>query len=41
VDTNIRLETTFLNGAKDGNENKKGYGLMGKKGKKDMKQLRR
>jgi hypothetical protein len=30
---NIRRETTFLSGVKDGNENKSGYGLTGKRGK--------
>ena len=29
----IRQETTFLSGVRDGNENKRGFGLMGKRGK--------
>jgi len=37
---NIRQETTFLSGAEDGNENKKGFGLMGKKGRRGMRVLR-
>jgi len=38
---NIRQETTFLSGAKDGNENKKGFGLMGKRGRMGIRALKR
>jgi len=38
---NIRQETTFLSGVRDGNENKKGFGLMGKRGKMGMRALKR
>jgi len=38
---NIRQETTFLSGVRDGNENKKGFGLMGKRGKMVMRVLKR
>jgi len=38
---NIRQETTFLSGAKDGNENKGGFGLMGKRGRMGMRALKR
>jgi len=38
---NIRQETTFLSGAKDGNENKRDFGLMGKRGKMVMRVLKR
>jgi len=30
---NINLETICLSGVRDGNENKKGFGSMGKRGK--------
>jgi len=38
---NIRQETTCSSGAKDGNENKKGFGLMGKRGKMVIRVLKR
>jgi len=38
---NIRQETTFLSGANDGNKNKKGFGLTGKRGKMGMRVLKR
>jgi len=38
---NIRQETIFLSGAKDGNENKKGFGLMGKRGRMGMRVVKR
>ena len=38
---NIRQETTFLSGAKDGSENRSGFGLTGKRGKMGMKGLKR
>jgi len=38
---NIRQETTCLSGAKDGNENKKGVGLMGKRGMRGMRGVKR
>jgi hypothetical protein len=38
---NIRQETTFSSGVKDGNENKRGYGSMGKRGKTGMRELRK
>jgi hypothetical protein len=38
---NIRQETTCLSGAKDGNENRSGFGMMGKRGKMGMRALRK
>ena len=38
---NIRQETTFLSGVKDGNENKRGFGLMGKRVRRGMRALER
>jgi len=38
---NIRQETTFLSGAKDGNKNKRGFGLMGKRGRMGMRVFKR
>jgi len=38
---NIRQETIYLSGARDGNENKKGFGLMGKRGKMSMRASKR
>jgi len=38
---NIRQETTFLGGVKDGNENKRGFGLTGRRGKMGMRALKR
>jgi len=37
----IKQDTTFLSGIKDGNENKRGFGLMGKRGRMDMRVLKR
>jgi len=34
---NIKPETTCISGVKDGKENKKGFELMGKRGKIGMK----
>jgi hypothetical protein len=38
---NIRQETTFSSGAKDGNKNRSGFGLTGKRGKMGMKGSKR
>ena len=38
---NIRREITFLNGVRDGNENRSGLGLTGKRGKKGTRVLKR
>jgi hypothetical protein len=38
---NIRQEITCLSGVKDGNENKKGFGLTGKSGKMVTRVLKR
>jgi len=38
---NIKQETTFSSGVKDGNENKKGCGSMGKRGKMGMRVLKK
>ena len=38
---NIRQETTYLSGVKDGNENTKGFESIGKKGKMGMRVLKR
>jgi len=38
---NIRQENTFLSSVKDGNKNKKGFGLMGKRGRRGMRVLKR
>ena len=37
----IRQETTFLSGVKDGNESRSDCGLMGNRGKKGMKGLKK
>jgi len=37
----ITQETTCLSGVRDGNENKKGFGLTGKRGKMGMRVLKR
>jgi len=38
---NIRQETTFLSGVENGNENKKGFGLMGRRGRRGVIVLKR
>jgi len=38
---NIRQETICLSGVKDGNENKSGFGLTGKRGKMGMTVLKK
>ena len=37
----IRQEITCSSGVKDGNKNKKGFGLMGKRGRMGMRALKR
>jgi hypothetical protein len=37
----IRQETTCLSGVKDGNENRSGFGLTGKRGKRGMRVLKK